>query len=158
MYKGTKYCRTTYRDKHGGLFIYVFSGDTHRLLHYTRRDSFFQLTKPTKRSFYLVFIWIFAAVSYIQKALRPQNYKAGLSHTWQFQAPFQLHVIHEHFCSQTLETSRNFALPVFILGAALRSPQILLRAKNSVTQRRRRTQRMNTTLCDVKSRASDRRQ
>lgn len=52
----------------GGLFIYVCVQ-----WRYTQapslyeEGSFFQLTKPTKRSFYLVFIWIFAAVSYIQK-------------------------------------------------------------------------------------------
>jgi len=94
------------------------------------RRGIFLSTDETHKAFVLFSVYLDIRRCFLYpKALRPQNYKAGLSYTWQFQAPFQLHVIHEHFCLQTLSSITKRLLPVFISGTVLRFPQILLRAK-----------------------------
>lgn len=153
LYKRTKYCRTTYRDKHGGLFIYVLgNGDTHRQAPSLYEEgSFFQLTKPTKRSFYLVFIWIFAAVP-ISKSTTPTE----------LQSRSFIHLAVSGTIPTTCD-SRTFLLAnsLFLhktspscvhFGNSVTVSTDIAPGANSGPQRRRRTQRMNTTLCVTSSR------
>jgi len=118
------------------------------------RGGIFLSTDETHKAFVLFSVYLDIRRCFLYpKALRPQNYKAGLSYTWQFQAPFQLHVIHEHFCSQTLSSITKRRLPVFISGTAIVTVSTdIAPGENSGPQRRRRTQRMNTTLCVTSSR------
>jgi hypothetical protein len=88
-----------------GDFLYMCSVAIHTDPFIIRGGNFLS-TDETHKAFVLFGVYLDIRRCFLYpKALRPQNYTAGLSYTWQFQAPFQLHVIHEHFArSQTLSS------------------------------------------------------
>jgi len=141
-----------------GDFLYMCSVAIHTGS-FIIRGGIFLSTDETHKAFVLFSVYLDIRRCFLYpKALRPQNYKAALSYTWQFQAPFQRHVIHEHFCSQTLKTSQNVAFLCsfreqpygfhrYCSGRKFWSTKTTPNAKNEYD-----------VVCDVKSRASDRRQ